>query len=312
MRCFFCNGELPPGSAPGTWHSRCSRGFFGTPELPHLEISNAALEELARQVVSGGRTVPGVQRKLPIHLSREGQNTRLTLAGYPAGYILKPPSPDYPHLPELEHLAMCMAEVVGVTTVPHGLITLSDRSVAYITRRVDRRRAKPSCVPMEDLCQLSLRLAEDKYRGSYEQIAKVIAGYSSRPGLDLSEYFLLLVFCFVVGNADMHLKNFSLYCPEDLWILAPAYDLVPTALVIPDDPDDTALPLNGKKHRLARRDFENFGVKVGLPEKAVIGLIDSVLARRDQLAAVIERAPVDVPPAQAWMKLIDERLGRLR
>ena len=312
MRCLSCGKTLPDsGNAPGSWHPRCIRAFFGTSEIPRLDISNATLEEAARQVVSAGFTVTGVQRKLSVHLSQEGRKYRLTLVGYPSGYILKPASPEYPYLPELEHVAMGMAEDIGITTVPHGLITLSDGSLAYITRRVDRRALRPHAVPMEDLCQLSERLTEDKYRGSYEQVAKTIARYSSRPGLDLSEYFLVLLFCFVVGNADMHLKNFSLYRPDDIWVLAPAYDLLPTTLVIPEDHEETALSLNGKKAKLTRQDFAALGLYAGLDPKAVNGLIDVVVSRRERLVSAIEQAPVDLPIADRWLTLIDQRIARL-
>ncbi|TVQ22066.1 MAG: type II toxin-antitoxin system HipA family toxin [Spirochaetaceae bacterium] len=312
MRCFCCGKVLPAGSPWGSWHRRCSSAFFGTPVPPRLEISNRTLEDLASQAVSSGRTVPGVQRKLSIHLSRDGDDYRLTLVGYPAGYILKPPSPEYPNLPEIEFVTMGLAEIVGITTVPHGLVALCDGTVAYITRRIDRRVAHPYRVPMEDLCQLSQRLTDDKYRGSYEQIARIIRRYSSRPGVDLSEYFLMILFCFVVGNSDMHLKNFSLFRPDDLWVLSPAYDLVSTAVVIPDDPDETALTLSGKKRKLSRRDFESFGVGIGLDPRAVIGLIDRVTRSRDRLATAIAQSPIELPPAAALLDLIDERIECLR
>ncbi|TVR67096.1 MAG: type II toxin-antitoxin system HipA family toxin, partial [Spirochaetaceae bacterium] len=170
MNCLCCHRPLlPTENADAGWHQRCTRAFFGTDSVPSLEITNDQLTELARESVIAGRTVAGVQRKLSVHLSGAESPTRLTLVGYPAGYILKPATPDYPELPEIEHLTMSLAGIVDVATVPFALIPLQDGTLAYITRRVDRRKSAPWGIPMEDLCQLSQRLTEDKYRSSCEQ-----------------------------------------------------------------------------------------------------------------------------------------------
>ncbi len=109
---------------------------------------------------------------------------------------------------------------------------------------------------MEDMCQLTERLTEDKYHGSYEQIARTIQKYSATPGLDVVNFFELVLFSFLTGNADMHLKNFSLLEQPGLGMtLSPAYDLVNTALVNPADKEEMALTLNGKKKKLKKADF---------------------------------------------------------
>lgn len=321
MNCLCCDRPLLVSDAADAtdatdiadtgWHRTCIRAFFRTDSLPSLEITNDHLAELARQAVVAGRTVAGVQRKLSIHLSREGGPSRLTLVGYPAGYILKPPTPDYPQLPEIEHLTMSLARIAGIATVPHALIPLSDGALAYITRRVDRRGSTPYGIPMEDLCQLSQRLTEDKYRGSYEQAGKVIARYSSQPGIDLTEFFLLVVFSFAVGNADMHLKNFSLYRPRENWILAPAYDLLSTHVVIPDDPDEVALTLNGRKRKLAQRDFLALGSTIGVHPKAAAGLIDSVIQHRVDFLTSINRSRLAPERRILLQALVEERIDRL-
>jgi serine/threonine-protein kinase HipA len=109
---------------------------------------------------------------------------------------------------------------------------------------------------MEDMCQLTERLTEDKYHGSYEQIAKTIQKYSVTSGLDVVNFFELVLFSFLTGNADMHLKNFSLLEQPGLgMVLSPAYDLVNTVLVNPADDEEMALNLNGKKKKLKKQDF---------------------------------------------------------
>ncbi|MFW5696050.1 MAG: HipA domain-containing protein, partial [Alkalispirochaeta sp.] len=295
----------------GGWHRGCARRFFGRPEVPEVAITAALLEELARRSVETGQTVTGVQKKLSVHLSDTETPRRLTLVGFPAGYILKPPSSDYPELPELEHTTMRMAQRIGLKVVPHGLIELGDGERAYITRRIDRTTSAQVRIPMEDLCQLSERLTEDKYRGSYEQAGKVIARYSSRPGLDLSDYFFLLVFSFVTGNSDMHLKNFSLYCPESEWILSPAYDLLPTALVIPEDREEVALTLNGKKRRIGRGDLVALGENLGVNYKAVRRIIDAVSGHRETLISTVEESFLSAELKTAYVALLKERIGLL-
>lgn len=150
---------------------------------------------------------------------------------------------------------MHLASLAKIKVVPHCLIRLATGNLAYITKRIDRKKKEK--LHMEDMCQLTERITEDKYQGSYEQIGKTILKYSSNPGLDLVNFFEQVLFCFLTGNADMHLKNFSLLQePNQGPLLSPAYDLVATALVNPADDEDLALTLNGKKKRIKKQDFE--------------------------------------------------------
>ncbi len=187
--------------------------FFGTSELPEIELSEKSLLDLAKSSLDVGKTVTGVQKKLSLNLSVDNK-PRLTIVDYYAGYILKPQTPEYPFLPELEFITMKMAERAHIKTVPSALIPTSGNEFAYITKRIDRTPdADTGTVQkyaMEDFCQLGKRMTEDKYNGSYERCAKIIAFYSSQEALDLTEFFMRLVFCYIVGYSDMHLKNFSL------------------------------------------------------------------------------------------------------
>ncbi len=203
-------------------------------------------------------TVTGVQPKLcldPIPEERHSKKQRFSIDGLRAWYILKPPSLKFPQLPEIEDLTMHMAEAARIAAVPHCLIRMQSGSLAYLTRRIDR--LKTGNRHMEDMCQITGHLTENKYRGSYEQVAKTIRRYSANPGLDVINFFDVVLFCFLTGNADMHLKNFSLIeIPEKGGFnLAPAYDLLSTALVMPADKEDLALTLNGKKRRITIKDF---------------------------------------------------------
>jgi len=312
MNCLRCGEPLAGSEQENRWHTRCTRSFFGTDRVPAIDVTKEALEQLAVTSVRAGHTVAGVQRKLSLHLSGAHGAGRLTLVGYPAGYILKPQTSEYPQLPELELVTMNLAERVGIATVPHGLVPLADGSLAYITRRVDREGPEGRRIPMEDTCQLTGRLTEDKYRGSCEQVARTILRYSSRPGIDLTELFLTLLFSFVTGNADMHLKNFSLFRPGDAWRLAPAYDLVATAVVLPEDDEETALALNGRKRKLRRTDFVAFARSVGIHEKAIHRLIKKILDHTDTMATVIGSSLLETAVRERFIGIIHQRSERLR
>lgn len=254
-RCLFCYQPLESNEVD--FHASCSRKIFGQPTPPALPYSEEDLEPLAREVIQSQTSVTGVQAKLSLHItgtSNDRGGKRFTIVGLWGGYILKPPTVLYPQLPEVEDVTMHLATLAKIKTAPHSLIRLASGNLAYITKRIDR--TKKGKLAMEDMCQLTERLTEDKYQGSYEQIAKAIQKYSATPGLDVVNFFELVLFSFLTGNADMHLKNFSLLEQHGLgMVLSPAYDLVNTALVNPADDEEMALNLNGKKKRLKRQDF---------------------------------------------------------
>ena len=279
MKCLCCGKPLTDNESNG-WHRKCIRRFFNANELPLINMDNESLRELASHSVSEGYTVAGVQKKMSLHLSKEGKDCRLTIVGYPAGYILKPQVEEYRALPQAEHLVMSMADVCGIKTVPHALI-LKNGIYSYITRRVDR--VNETRLAMEDFCQLSERVTADKYKGSYEQCANVIKKYSSQIRIDMAEFYLRLVFCFVTGNSDMHLKNFSLIEGADGYKLSEAYDLLPVNVIMPNDQDETALTLGGKKKNLTRRRFLELAEHCDLSEKVAENMIRQVLKHKEQL-----------------------------
>ena len=254
-RCLFC--YLPLAENELDFHATCSKKIFGQPTPPALPYSEADLEPLAKEVIQIQKAVTGVQAKLSLHITnnnQEGEGKRFTIVGLWGGYILKPPTPLYQQLPEVEDVTMHLASIAKIKTAPHSLIRLTSGNLAYVTKRIDR--FKKGKLAMEDMCQLTERLTEDKYHGSYEQIAKTIQKYSVTSGLDVVNFFELVLFSFLTGNADMHLKNFSLLEQPGLgMVLSPAYDLVNTVLVYPADDEEMALNLNGKKKKLKKQDF---------------------------------------------------------
>src|ERR1700744_1231465 len=239
--CLHCYQPLDKGEKD--FHKNCSHKFFGTPEPPLLDYSLDQMKELAAQSVLQRISITGVQPKMSLHIEKKPGDpllSRLTIVGLWGHYILKPPSEEFPHLPENEDLTMHLAALFGIETAQHSLIRLKTGELAYITKRFDRVNGRK--LPLEDMCQLTETLTSQKYRGSMEKVGKHIDLFSSSPGFDKLALFVLTLFSFVSGNADMHLKNFSLLTGETGRIrLAPAYDLLSTKLAMPDDREDIAL-----------------------------------------------------------------------
>lgn len=259
-KCLYCYKEIEPVEWGGPaaefgFHQSCSKQFFGSKIPPRIEFSEDHMLELAEQVIKSQKTVTGVQPKLSLGVEHEpNRPDRFTIIGLLGDYILKPQTALYPNLPENEDLTMHLAGIARIKTVDHSLIRLKTGQLAYITKRVDRQKGLK--LHMEDMCQLTERLTEHKYQGSYEQIAKVIKKHSVNPGLDLVNFYELVLFCFLTGNNDMHLKNFSLLKKNDRYSLCPAYDLLASELVVEGDDEELALHLNEKKKKIKKRDFE--------------------------------------------------------
>ena len=271
-RCLYCYQSLEQGQVD--FHPQCSKKIFGTAVPPVLPYTKADIESLALEVVRSQVTITGVQPKLSVDLEKgKGDEKRFTIVGLWGEYILKPQTEQYPSLPENEDLTMHLASLARIKTVPHSLIRFQDGSLAYITKRIDRDK-KGVKIPMEDMCQLTEKLTEQKYKGSHEQIAKKIVEFSAYPVLDLINYFEVLLFCYLTGNADMHLKNFSLYKKVGECVLAPAYDLLSTKLVIPQDNEELALTLNGKKSKLKKNDFDSLLKTMKVDDKAIENVYD--------------------------------------
>lgn len=317
MKCLHC-GKMFTKSADITgtdsgWHRSCIARFFGTNKLPEIDVTDEVIKQLATDSVNRGLTVPGVQKKLSLHLTEE-IDPRLTLVNYPTGYILKPQANEYAALPELEYLNMQMASACGIATVPFALIRMAshDERFAYITKRIDRisQNNTTQMLAMEDFCQLDGRLTEDKYRGSYERCAKIISKYSQQPGLDLSELFLRIVFSYVVGNSDMHLKNFSLIettVGSSRYVLSAAYDMLSTNIVIPADREQFALTMNGKKQNIRRKDFLVFAETIGIPARSADKMMAKVWRLKEKFSSMCAESFLPDEMKESLQRLIIER-----
>lgn len=307
-KCLYCYRELEPGQVD--FHPSCARKMFGTKEQPLMEYTQSDMERLAAEIIRSQTTLTGVQAKLSLNLTRHEGTQRLTIVGLWGRYVFKPQTELYERLPEVEDLTMHLAEDAKLSVARHSLIRLADGSLGYITQRFDRNK-KGGKILMEDMCQLAERKTEDKYKSSYEQVAKLIAQYSAVPQLDLTNFFELLIFCFLTGNNDMHLKNFSLYKPANQQVFTPAYDLVNVALVNPKDKEELALTLNGKKSNIRLCDFEEAAKRAGLPGHFIRQTVDRFASCLTKWDETIDSSFITTEQKDAYKSLLHNRIKRL-
>lgn len=315
MRCLYCNKSIRENASDeeklSRWHKRCVRRFFGTETMPLIDITPQKLEALANETVNKGLAVPGVQKKLSLHLSKDTE-ARLTIVDYPTGYILKPQTDEYDNLPEFEYLAMQMADLAGIQTVEHALIA-NESEYSYITKRVDRdfENDEVHMLAMEDFCQLAERLTADKYKGSYEKCAKIVKEHSNKSGIDMAELFIRVVFSFIIGNSDMHLKNFSLIEESPgsrKFGLSPAYDMLPVNIILPEDKEQTALTLNGKKSNIKKEDFMAFAEKCSINKTASEKMIRKLCSLKTEFLRACDESYLSDEQKEKTKNLIAERI----
>lgn len=310
-KCLCCYQPLHDGEVD--YHPRCAKRLFGQSIAPSLPYTRKDINKLAQVVVESRTTVTGVQAKLSMDLEHDanGRAQRLTIVGVMGRFILKPQTERFECLPEMEDLTMHLAEIARIPTVPHALIRFADGELNYITRRIDRTDDGHK-LPMEDMCQLAGKLTEQKYQGSYELIAKLIERYSSVPKLDIVNFWEQVVFSWIVGNADMHLKNFSLYSEKSgRYVLTPTYDQVSTAIVMPEDTDQLALPLNGFQKKLLSMDFAQAMEQSGLDGKMVQRIFNRFIPLKDKWFACIDASFVSEQQKTQFKELISNRIETL-
>lgn len=306
-KCLFCYNEL---NSEEDFHSACSLKFFGTNLAPKLNYTIDEMEELAQNIVESSIAVPGVQPKLSLGFIKDvlknGNKGRLTVVGALGGnYILKPQNKTFPEMPENEHLTMKMAEIFGISTVPSSLIRLKSGELSYITKRIDRKENGEK-IHMQDMFQITE--AFDKYRSSLEKIAKAIIEYSSNTLLDILRFYEVILFSYITGNNDMHLKNFSLIRNSENWEFSPAYDLLNVHLHLPEDKEETALTLAGKKSRLTKKDFIQLGLKFNLTEKQISNSFKRLKKGEKKMLTLIGKSFLTPKNQEEYKVMISSRL----
>lgn len=307
-KCLYCYQPLSPDDT-ADFHESCANELFGHAKVPFIDINLQEMEELAKNMLHQSMSVTGVQKKMSVGFENTPQE-RFTLMNLNVPFILKPPTSEYPFLPEIEDLTMHLAQIMGLPTAKHSLIRLKSGELAYITRRFDRENGQKYA--MEDMCQLSGKLSENKYWGSMEQIGKIIRLYATFPEVELLKLYELTLFCFLTGNADMHLKNFSLLTQANgHTILAPAYDLVATALLMPNDKEELALTLNGRKRKFNAQDFETFAQNLQIPSNEITKIHTQFQQKMPAIFAFIAQSFLPETLQETFITLIQEKAKRL-
>ena len=305
MKCLLC--YKPISTEEIDYHAKCITKVFGLKRIPDFDIDEKKLVDYAKKILGANKGLTGVQPKLSLWIEETKKHTRLTIVDDKSNYIIKPQSEHFLSLPENEDLCMHLASAFGIEVAQHGLIRLKGGNLAYITKRFDRNGEKK--IACEDLCQLSESLTEYKYRGSYEKTGKIISQYSSQPGLDVLHYFQLILFCFITGNADMHLKNLSMMEKNDgTFCLSPAYDLVCTQLVIKNESEQMGLTLNGKKNKISKEDFDLLGLNLQLTEKQIENCYQNFVDKWDTIQWWVDHSFLPTVRKAKLKELISKRI----
>ena len=282
--CLVC---LESTRGEAEYHPRCVEQLFGTRRPPHLDVELGELYAIAAKM-AGKMSISGVQEKLSLKLSQDGE--RLEVAETGGRYILKPEPSRYSALPQDEHVTMRLASLVGVETPPFGLVRLKDGALAYIIKRFDRLEDGTK-LQVEDFCQLAEIPTKDKYEvGSAELCVRLLKKYASEPLIEARKYYSLLLFGWWVANGDMHMKNFSLLTePDGTRRLSPAYDLVNTRLFFPDD-DSTAIMMGGRKKKFTPREWIDFAEYCGIPKKAAQSLLTAQIEALEPAIQLVQNS----------------------
>jgi serine/threonine-protein kinase HipA len=312
-KCLYCYQELEEGQVD--FHPACARKFFGSETVPLLPYTRDNMAELARQVIRTSTSVTGVQAKMSLDVNRGGKSepAKFTIVGLWGKYIFKPQSGKYPFLPELEDLTMKMAEVARIRTARHTLIRLADGELGYLTLRMDRGR-KGEKISMLDMCQLTNRLTEHKYYGTYQQLAETIKKYSSVPMLDVQRYWEVVLFSWMTGNSDMHCKNFSLIdTGNGEYVLSPAYDLLAVLLADPADTEEMAMSftVGGAKNRFNKTTFMDAFTQSGIPVDVADKMIDRMKGHFPKWKELIAQSFLPEKMKADYCRLLSQRIEQL-
>jgi len=308
-KCLSCYKELAENEID--FHSKCSKKIFGSINHPSIDFDIKQLEELAKELIVKSVAVTGVQPKLSLNLINDiNKQSRFTIVDLEGNYILKPASKEYIDLPENEDLTMHLAELVKIKTATHTLIRLKSGELAYLTKRFDRKNEDK--IAVEDFCQLTENLTEHKYRGSIEKIGKLIYQLTKNSGFEAQKLFEIVLFNYLTANADMHLKNYSLIENDfNEYELSPAYDLLNTLLLIPDDKEESALTINGKKNRLKIEDFNQLAKTLKIPNKSVESIYKRFIKIRLKWIDFVEISFLNKDTKQAYIETLNTRFNKL-
>ncbi|MGA2655756.1 MAG: HipA domain-containing protein, partial [Gammaproteobacteria bacterium] len=283
-----------------------------SPTLETLNPLPLSAEEQRQEAIArtGKMSVQGVQKKLSAILKIKEAYFEIVDSG--GLYILKPPSNEYPELPENEAITMTLAKQIGLDVPVHGLVYAKDNSMTYFIKRFDRVGHNDK-VALEDFAQLSGEKRETKYDSSMEKVVSVISQFCTFPKIELARLFKLTLFNFLTGNEDMHLKNFSLITIDGKTSLSPAYDLLNSTIAISKPDEEMALPLNGKMRNITHKDlFKYFAVeRLGLNQTVINDIKQLIQEALPLWKDYLSRSYLSVPMQQKYLALLETRCNRI-
>lgn len=255
-------------------------------------------------------SIQGVQSKLSAQLKIN--EDRFKIVDQYGHYILKSQSADYPELPENEAVTMSMAANIGITVPAHGLIYSKDNSMTYFIKRFDRVSHNKK-LPLEDFAQLSGADRHTKYDSSMEKVLNIITKFCTFPKIEYVKLFKLTLFNFLVGNEDMHLKNFSLISQGQKTLLSPAYDLLNSTIAQKNCKEEIALPLSGKKNNLKKTDFFNYfaAERLGLNQTVITEITQQFQQAIAGWHTLIDHSFMSPVMQEKYHYLLEDRRKRL-
>lgn len=301
-RCLCCGKQL---TGDGQYHPLCLRQLFGKGRLPSIPFGLSDLPALVNK--TGGRmSISGVQMKLSVRVNPESWVLEAVAEG--GTHILKPEPNQFPELPRNENLCMNFASELKMSVPPHGLFLMSDGTLCYIIKRFDRLEDGTK-IHKETLFQILN--ADDKYKGSLEQIGKIIRIHVDNVGLDSIDFFERVLLSFLIGNGDMHLKNWALLITEEgKAALAPCYDFVSSKIYIPEE-EDSALSINGKKNKLSRGDFETLAESLKIDSRAAENSLRKLYRAKEQIIEMSLHSELSTEQQEKLLDVINSRYERL-
>ena len=282
-----------------------------SPRLKSLKDFPFSAEDQVREAIARAAkmSIQGVQPKLSVRLNVRNEIFEIVDTG--GRYILKPQTENYREVPENEDVTMRLAELIGIDTPLHGLVYSKDGTMTYFIRRFDRA-GRNKKIPVEDFAQLSGKNRETKYDSSMEQIISLIEQFCTFPAIEKLKLFNLTLFNYLVGNEDMHLKNFSVIRRDLKVELFPAYDLLNTTIIL-NTREELALPLGGKKSKLERDDFFVYFAKerLDLTRKSIEQTVRRIVKAFPRWTDLIQECFLSDSMKMQYIDLLNERFSKL-
>lgn len=283
-----------------------------SPRLSNLADLPYSAQEQRQEAASRSTkmSVQGIQPKLSAKLSIV--NNEFSIVDSKGTFIIKPQSDIFREVPENEDLTMKMAKSFGIEVPLTGLVYSKDGSLSYFIKRFDRY-GKNKKYHLEDFAQLTNNTRETKYNWSMEKLIPVIENFCTFPMLEKRKLFRRLIFCFITGNEDMHLKNFSLITRGSKIELSPAYDLLNSTISMNKAIEEIALPIKGKKGNITKKLlFKYYGAeKLKLNDKIILSEIDNLVNKKESIETLINISFLSSEMKGKYSELLSERYKRL-